>query len=165
MVPRRATPERIFRYNAGWDDSVARPVAWSRVAAAGRGGDRAAARIRFAGHPAVARVLDRRLARRYHRRLSAMGRYLVRRFLYVIVVLWIVSVVSFLIIQLPPGDYLSSYPKYRAAARRLRRREPHCTLMRHEHATTPQLCFAPLRSVVGTRRQYRDLGTTRIPTP
>ena len=38
-----------------------------------------------------------------------MSRYLVRRFLYVIVVLWIVSVVSFLIIQLPPGDYLTSY--------------------------------------------------------
>ena len=38
-----------------------------------------------------------------------MGRYVVRRFLYVIVVLWIVSVVSFLIIQLPPGDYLTSY--------------------------------------------------------
>ena len=38
-----------------------------------------------------------------------MARYVVRRLLYVIVVLWIVSVVSFLIIQLPPGDYLTSY--------------------------------------------------------
>jgi len=35
--------------------------------------------------------------------------YVVRRFIYMILLLWIVSIVSFIIIQLPPGDYLTSY--------------------------------------------------------
>ncbi len=35
--------------------------------------------------------------------------YIFRRFLYAIMVLLIVSVISFTIIQLPPGDYLTSY--------------------------------------------------------
>ena len=34
--------------------------------------------------------------------------YIVRRFLYMIVLLLVLSVVSFIIIQLPPGDYLSA---------------------------------------------------------
>jgi len=35
--------------------------------------------------------------------------YIIRRFLYMIVILLVVSVVAFIIIQLPPGDYLTSY--------------------------------------------------------
>jgi len=35
--------------------------------------------------------------------------YIVRRFLYMIIILLAVSVVSFIIIQLPPGDYLTYY--------------------------------------------------------
>jgi peptide/nickel transport system permease protein len=35
--------------------------------------------------------------------------YTIRRFFYMVVVLWIISVVSFIIIQLPPGDYLTSH--------------------------------------------------------
>lgn len=35
--------------------------------------------------------------------------YILRRFLYMIVVLLVISVVAFVIIQLPPGDYLTSY--------------------------------------------------------
>lgn len=35
--------------------------------------------------------------------------YLFRRFLYALLAIWAVSVVSFLIIQLPPGDYVTSY--------------------------------------------------------
>ena len=35
--------------------------------------------------------------------------YLIRRFLYMILILLLVSVVAFIIIQLPPGDYLTSY--------------------------------------------------------
>lgn len=38
-----------------------------------------------------------------------MQRYLIRRFIYMIFLLWMVSVASFIIIQLPPGDYLSTY--------------------------------------------------------
>ncbi|MGQ9632525.1 MAG: ABC transporter permease [bacterium] len=38
-----------------------------------------------------------------------MHSYFIRRFLYMVVILLIMSVVSFVIIQLPPGDYLSSY--------------------------------------------------------
>jgi peptide/nickel transport system permease protein len=38
-----------------------------------------------------------------------MVRYLLRRLLYMIVILVLVSVVSFVVIQLPPGDYISSY--------------------------------------------------------
>jgi len=35
--------------------------------------------------------------------------YIIRRFLYMIVILLVVSVVAFIIIQLPPGDFLTSY--------------------------------------------------------
>ena len=35
--------------------------------------------------------------------------YIIRRFLYMIIILLVLSVVSFVIIQLPPGDYLSTY--------------------------------------------------------
>jgi len=35
--------------------------------------------------------------------------YIVRRFLYMIIVLFVASIVAFIIIQLPPGDYLTSY--------------------------------------------------------
>lgn len=37
-----------------------------------------------------------------------MGTYILRRLLYMIPVLLIVSVLSFIIIQLPPGDYLTT---------------------------------------------------------
>jgi len=33
--------------------------------------------------------------------------YIIRRFLYMIIILWVVSIVAFIIIQLPQGDYLS----------------------------------------------------------
>jgi len=32
-----------------------------------------------------------------------------RRFVYMLILLWVLSIVSFIIIQLPPGDFLSSY--------------------------------------------------------
>ena len=35
--------------------------------------------------------------------------YILRRFLYMIIILLMVSVVAFIIIQLPPGDYLTTY--------------------------------------------------------
>ncbi len=35
--------------------------------------------------------------------------YVIRRFLYMVIILLVVSVVAFIIIQLPPGDYLTSY--------------------------------------------------------
>lgn len=35
--------------------------------------------------------------------------YIVRRFLYMLIILFVVSVTAFLIIQLPPGDFLTSY--------------------------------------------------------
>ena len=35
--------------------------------------------------------------------------YVIRRFVYMFIVLWVLSVVSFIIIQLPPGDFLTSY--------------------------------------------------------
>ncbi len=38
-----------------------------------------------------------------------MLHYIIRRFLYMIVILLVLSVVAFIIIQLPPGDYLTSY--------------------------------------------------------
>lgn len=38
-----------------------------------------------------------------------MTRYLVRRVLYTFVLLLLVSIVSFMVIQLPPGDFLSTY--------------------------------------------------------
>ena len=37
-----------------------------------------------------------------------MTQYLIRRFLYMILLLWVLTVVSFIIIQLPPGDLVSS---------------------------------------------------------
>ncbi|MEM7346231.1 MAG: ABC transporter permease [Chloroflexota bacterium] len=36
-----------------------------------------------------------------------MTRYLIQRFIYMIFLLWMVSIVTFIVIQLPPGDYLS----------------------------------------------------------
>ena len=38
-----------------------------------------------------------------------MARYIVQRLLYAIPTLIMISLVSFAIIELPPGDYLSSY--------------------------------------------------------
>ncbi len=38
-----------------------------------------------------------------------MGRYLIRRLVYMIFVVWASSVIIFFVIQLPPGDYLTSY--------------------------------------------------------
>ena len=38
-----------------------------------------------------------------------MGGYIIRRLLYMIIVIFAISVVSFIVIQLPPGDYLSTY--------------------------------------------------------
>src|SRR5262245_23571730 len=38
-----------------------------------------------------------------------MLRFIIRRILYGIVTLWVISVMSFIIIQLPPGDFLTSY--------------------------------------------------------
>ena len=35
--------------------------------------------------------------------------YFLRRLIYMFITLWVVSVVAFVIIQLPPGDYLTSY--------------------------------------------------------
>lgn len=44
-----------------------------------------------------------------------MPRYLLRRFLLMILTLFIISIISFLIIQAPPGDYMSSYVSRLAA--------------------------------------------------
>jgi peptide/nickel transport system permease protein len=38
-----------------------------------------------------------------------MGRFILRRLLWMIVTLWAISVITFVIIELPPGDYLTSY--------------------------------------------------------
>jgi len=38
-----------------------------------------------------------------------MSAYIVRRFLYMIVSLWIMSIVAFVVINLPPGDWLTMY--------------------------------------------------------
>ncbi|MCD6368564.1 MAG: hypothetical protein J7L38_02055, partial [Thermoproteales archaeon] len=38
-----------------------------------------------------------------------MSSYILRRFIYMGIILLVVSVVAFIIIQLPPGDYLTSY--------------------------------------------------------
>lgn len=38
-----------------------------------------------------------------------MKSYVFQRFFYMIFLLWMVSVVTFIVIQLPPGDYLSTY--------------------------------------------------------
>ena len=37
-----------------------------------------------------------------------MAQYLIKRFFYMILVLWLLTIVSFIIIQLPPGDIVSS---------------------------------------------------------
>lgn len=45
-----------------------------------------------------------------------MGTYIIRRTAYMIVTLFVVSFVSFVIIQLPPGDYVTSYAANLAAS-------------------------------------------------
>ena len=45
-----------------------------------------------------------------------MATYIVRRLGYLLVVLWLISVVSFVIIQLPPGDFVTSYALKLAAS-------------------------------------------------
>ena len=35
--------------------------------------------------------------------------YIIRRFIYMVILLAVISVVAFVIIQLPPGDYITSY--------------------------------------------------------
>ena len=46
--------------------------------------------------------------------------YLIRRFINMLLALLVISFLSFVIIQLPPGDYLTSYIT-RLKARRARR--------------------------------------------
>jgi peptide/nickel transport system permease protein len=36
-----------------------------------------------------------------------MKRFIVRRFLYMILTVWVITLISFIVIQLPPGDYVS----------------------------------------------------------
>lgn len=38
-----------------------------------------------------------------------MSNYVIRRFIYMFILLWVLSIVSFVIIKLPPGDFLNSY--------------------------------------------------------
>src|SRR5918998_5704070 len=38
-----------------------------------------------------------------------MAKYIVRRMFYMIPTLFVISIISFVIIQLPPGDFLTSY--------------------------------------------------------
>ena len=38
-----------------------------------------------------------------------MGKYICKRFVYMIILLAVMSVFAFVVIQLPPGDYLTSY--------------------------------------------------------
>ena len=38
-----------------------------------------------------------------------MKNYVFQRLIYMIFLLWLVSIVTFVVIQLPPGDYLSTY--------------------------------------------------------
>ena len=38
-----------------------------------------------------------------------MAKYIGKRFIYMVVLLAIMSVFAFIVIQLPPGDYLTSY--------------------------------------------------------
>jgi len=38
-----------------------------------------------------------------------MVHYIIRRFFYMIITIFVVSIVTFILIQLPPGDYLTSY--------------------------------------------------------
>ena len=38
-----------------------------------------------------------------------MRKYILKRLLYMIILLWVMSVFAFIVIQLPPGDYLTSY--------------------------------------------------------
>ncbi len=38
-----------------------------------------------------------------------MWSYFLRRLGYTVILLWLISVTSFIIIQLPPGDYITSY--------------------------------------------------------
>ena len=38
-----------------------------------------------------------------------MGTYIIRRLLYMLIVIFAISIVAFVVIQLPPGDYLSTY--------------------------------------------------------
>ena len=45
-----------------------------------------------------------------------MASYVVRRLGYLLVVVWLISVVSFVIIQLPPGDFVTSYALKLAAS-------------------------------------------------
>ena len=42
-------------------------------------------------------------------KLNAMKSYVFQRLIYMIFLLWLVSIVTFVVIQLPPGDYLSTY--------------------------------------------------------
>jgi len=50
--------------------------------------------------------------------------YIIRRFLYMIIILWVVSIVTFIIIQLPPGDYLTTYIQHlRATGKQVEREE------------------------------------------
>jgi len=38
-----------------------------------------------------------------------MREFLIRRFAFMLIVLFLTSIFAFIVIQLPPGDYLSSY--------------------------------------------------------
>ena len=46
-----------------------------------------------------------------------MKHYVFQRLIYMIFLLWLVSIVTFVVIQLPPGDYLSTYIQPAGAGR------------------------------------------------
>ncbi len=47
-----------------------------------------------------------------------MAKYIIRRVLWMIPTLFVISIISFTIIQLPPGDFLSTYVASAARAGR-----------------------------------------------
>lgn len=57
--------------------------------------------------------------------------YVLRRFIYMIISLWTISIVTFVIIQLPPGDYLSFYV-LRLEERGIRLNEEEIVLLREQ---------------------------------
>ena len=40
-----------------------------------------------------------------------MWKYLLRRTLYMIFTVWVITLISFWVIQLPPGDFLTGTPR------------------------------------------------------
>lgn len=71
--------------------------------------------------------------------------YLIRRLFYMVILLWAISVVSFIVIQLPPGDYITSYIVQQASSGGVAPKEEVIAALRKQYGLDQPVYFQYFR--------------------